>query len=159
MWYELIASTKSGFFRQLMSNQITKSSFCSCWHCKTRFSFVNLKLHNCTVPSEHISIGRNKNNFFRFFFSVKLLTNEKQLIGLVRPWLYYEYCTDLVFAVQCTQQLNLPDGIQHRVITTFQAENYHLLISDLRCSLVSFSSHFGNLVFGCFWQRSYQNIP
>ena len=38
--------------------------------------------------------------------------------------MYYEYCTDLVFAVQSTQQLNLPDGIQHRVITTFQTENY-----------------------------------
>ena len=49
--------------------------------------------------------------------------------------MYYEYCTDLVFAVQSTQQLNLPDGIQHRVITTFQAENYHLLISDLKCSI------------------------
>ena len=23
---------------------------------------------------------------------------------------------------------------------------------------MSFSSHFGNLVFGCFWQQSYQNI-
>ena len=121
----------SGFFKQLMSNQITKSSFCSSWHSKTRFSFVKLKLHNCTVPSEHISIGRNINNFSGVF-SVKLLTNEKQLIGLVRPWLYYEYCTDLVFAVQCTQQLNLPDGIQHRVITTFQAESYRKLLFKIR---------------------------
>ena len=107
-----------------MSDLITKSSLFSCWHCKTRFSFVNLKLHNCTVPSEHISIGRNINNFSGVFFPVKILTNEKQLIGLVRPWLYYEYCTDLVFAVQSTQQLNLPDSIQHRVITKFQTENY-----------------------------------
>ena len=30
---------------------------------------------------------------------------------------------------------------------------------DVLCKfLLSFSSHFGNLVFGCFWRQSYQNI-
>jgi hypothetical protein len=129
-----------------MSNQITKSSYCSCWHRKTRFSFVNLKLHNCTVPSEHISIGRNINNFSGVFFSVKLLTNEKQLIedksGLdcimntVQTWsLRYSVHNNLI----CLTVYNTGSLIhfKQKII-----KNYYLLISDLSSSLALQKLHF-----------------
>ena len=120
-----------------MLNLITKSSLFFCWHCKTRFSFVHLKFHNCTVPSEHINIGRNIDNIV--FFSVKLLTNEKQLIedksGLdcimntVQTWsLRYSVHNNLI----CLTVYNTGSLIhfKQKII-----ENNSLLIWDLRCSL------------------------